>query len=178
MKLTGTNFLSGMKKKRESTKENIRLSTFRLLSERGYANISMRDIAAEAGVALSQIAYYYHTKEGLISEVADEAVERFVDGFDAALRAGREDPVAAARSYFSDTSGKDAALWRVVLDFVGQASWVPAFRESINSFFSRLSAILEEKLKMSGADAAIADASDIIGALFGASVMRMLAAGV
>ena len=38
--------------------ENIRTSTFRLLAGRGYANVSMRDIAAEAGVALSQIAYY------------------------------------------------------------------------------------------------------------------------
>ena len=59
MKINGTEILSGMKKKREGAMENIRTSTFRLLAGRGYANVSMRDIAAEAGVALSQIAYYY-----------------------------------------------------------------------------------------------------------------------
>ena len=61
--------------------ENIRTSTFRLLAGRGYANVSMRDIAAEAGVALSQIAYYYHSKEALISEVVNDAVERGICGF-------------------------------------------------------------------------------------------------
>lgn len=173
MKLTGANFLSGMKKKRESAKENIKISTFRLLSERGYANISMRDIAAEAGVALSQIAYYYHTKEGLISEVADDAVGCFVEGFGAALDEGG-DPVTAARSYFAQLSDENAALWRVVLDFVGQSSWVPSFRKSINSFFVRLSEILEEKIRAAGGDDVKIDAGDVIGALFGASVMHML----
>ena len=87
MKIAGSKFLSGMRRKQESTKDNIRTSTFRLLAKRGYANISMRDIAAEAGVALSQIAYYYHSKDTLISAVASEAVDRFVEGFDCALDA-------------------------------------------------------------------------------------------
>ena len=34
-------------------------------SQRGYANVSMRDIARQAGVAISQIAYHYKNKEGL-----------------------------------------------------------------------------------------------------------------
>ena len=52
MKISGSKLLSGMRRKQESTKDNIKTSTFRLLAEHGYANISMRDIAAEAGVAL------------------------------------------------------------------------------------------------------------------------------
>ena len=98
MKIAGSKFLSGMRRKQESTKDNIRTSTFRLLAERGYANISMRDIAAEAGVALSQIAYYYHSKDTLISAVASEAVDRFVEGFDCALDApGGRSPCGCAR---------------------------------------------------------------------------------
>lgn len=178
MKISGSKLLSGMRHKQESTKDNIKTSTFRLLAEHGYANISMRDIAAEAGVALSQIAYYYHSKDALISAVASEAVDRFVEGFDCALDAPGGDPLAAARDYFARIScgGEGSELWRVVLDFVGQASWVPAFRDSINEFFTRLSGILDEKINSS--DCAKINARETIGALFGSSVMRLYAAGV
>lgn len=44
-------------------------TAFKCISERGYANVSLRDIANEAGVVLSQLHYYYKNKEGLFTEV-------------------------------------------------------------------------------------------------------------
>ena len=37
MKISGSKLLSGMRRKQESTKDNIKTSTFRLLAEHGYA---------------------------------------------------------------------------------------------------------------------------------------------
>ena len=47
----------------------ILISAFECISTNGYANVSLRDIASEAGVALSQINYYFNNKEGLFVEV-------------------------------------------------------------------------------------------------------------
>ena len=41
----------------------------RLFAEKGYANVSVRAIAAEAGVNWSLLGYYFRGKEGLLSEV-------------------------------------------------------------------------------------------------------------
>ena len=41
-----------MNNQRENSRDKILEAAFRLLSKKGYANVSMRDIAAEAQVAL------------------------------------------------------------------------------------------------------------------------------
>lgn len=40
--------------------QKILLAAYDCLSTRGYANVTMRNIADEAGVALSQLTYYGH----------------------------------------------------------------------------------------------------------------------
>ena len=82
---------------------------------------------------------YYHSKEALISEVVNDAVERGICGFAAAVSGDGDDPVAAAGRYFSGLSGENADLWRVILDSVCQSMWAPAFRGSAKEFFARLS---------------------------------------
>ena len=67
----------------------------------------------------------------------------------------------------------------MLLDFVSQSIWVPAFRERVSGFFDRISGILEEKLAAGGNDPSGEcgeTAKDIIAGLFGSSVMRLLAA--
>ena len=50
---------------RENSHDKILDAAFRLLSKKGYANVSMRDIAAEAQVALGLLTYHFRTKENL-----------------------------------------------------------------------------------------------------------------
>lgn len=51
---------------RENSRDKILDAAFRLLSKKGYANVSMRDIAAEAQVALGLLTYHFRTKENLL----------------------------------------------------------------------------------------------------------------
>ena len=59
--------------------QKILSATFELLSKRGYANVSMRDIAKKSGIVVSQITYYYKTKENLLSEVIKKAVYEYLN---------------------------------------------------------------------------------------------------
>lgn len=51
------------------TRERLLAAAGRLFAERGFAGVSVRAIAAEAGVNWSLVGYYFRGKHGLITEV-------------------------------------------------------------------------------------------------------------
>jgi AcrR family transcriptional regulator len=51
------------------TSDRLIAAAERLFAEHGYTNVSVRAIAAEAGVNWSLVGYYFRGKEGLLSEV-------------------------------------------------------------------------------------------------------------
>ena len=51
------------------TSDKLIAAAERLFAEHGYTNVSVRAIAAEAGVNWSLVGYYFRGKEGLLSEV-------------------------------------------------------------------------------------------------------------
>jgi len=70
----------GGKSEKISQSKKILQTAYQCLSTRGYANVSMRDIADEAGVALSQLNYYYKNKEGLFTEVVKMMMNQYLHG--------------------------------------------------------------------------------------------------
>ena len=67
--------------KAEETRNRILDTALRLFRERGFAQTTMREIAAEAGVATGAAYYYFRSKEELVMafylRTADEAREEF-----------------------------------------------------------------------------------------------------
>ena len=63
----------------DDTKTKILGATFRLLATEGYAALSMREIAKEAGVNHALINYHFHTKDQLVIAVLDEANRQLLD---------------------------------------------------------------------------------------------------
>jgi AcrR family transcriptional regulator len=57
-----------------STKDRILDAAERLFSEKGFAQTSLRDITAEAGVNLAAVNYHFQSKEHLIGAVFDRRV--------------------------------------------------------------------------------------------------------
>ena len=53
----------------QETSEKLIAAAERLFAERGYSGVSVRMIAAAAGVNWSLLGYYFRGKEGLLSEV-------------------------------------------------------------------------------------------------------------
>ena len=62
----------------KDTSKRILEAALNLISQNGYAQVSMRDIAQEAGVAISQISYHYKNKEGLFIALIRQLKESFV----------------------------------------------------------------------------------------------------
>lgn len=61
---------------REATSATILDAACRCLAREGYAAVSMRQIAREAGVALSQLHYYFQSKERLFIAVMRRATQQ------------------------------------------------------------------------------------------------------
>lgn len=86
------------------TRTRILEAAFRCLHHDGYAKLSTRTIAAEAGVNHALIHYYYGTKDRLVMAALDEANRRLLD--------------RQQRMY--DTPGGFAEKWRQAREFYEQ----------------------------------------------------------
>jgi AcrR family transcriptional regulator len=83
----------------ERTRDRILRTAERLFAERGFNGVSVRELAAAAGVNLALIGYHFGSKEGLLSEVyrrhCEPMIEERLRGLDGALRLRGKGRVAA-----------------------------------------------------------------------------------
>jgi len=171
------------KAEKENTSDKILMAAFECLSARGYANVSMRNIADEAGVALSQLAYHYKNKETLFTAVIKMMMDQYLNEIDATLKstANPRDKLASLVKYFKELIRDNPKLLRLFIDFTAQALWVPSFREQLDSLFNAITEIIERNLPVGTlANKSILRYSPkciaqlAFGALFGTSIQVML----
>ncbi|WP_155829143.1 TetR/AcrR family transcriptional regulator [Halomonas huangheensis] len=127
--------------KRESKKTEIAVSTLDALKRIGYANTTMRDIAAHSGMSLGSLTYYFTDKAELITYCVRLYKSEFIGRIEDAVRIHHDtgkvlDSLAEelARSITDDLSTH--RLW---YDIRSQAMFDPAFRPVV--------AEIEDKLK-------------------------------
>ena len=60
-----------------SRREELVQAAFKQIAERGFEGLRTRDVAAEVGVNVATLHYYFPTKEALIKAVLDQAMARF-----------------------------------------------------------------------------------------------------
>lgn len=128
--------------------QKILTTAFICLSERGCANVSMRDIAGAAGVALSQLTYYYKNKEGLFLEVLRMMTQDLLDDFEHRLHktASPPDTIIALTEYFQDLLSDKPAHIRLFVDFAAQGLWHPAFAKQMDTLFERMAGMTAKHL--------------------------------
>jgi AcrR family transcriptional regulator len=66
------------------------LAAYRRLAEAGFEGLRTRDVAAEAGVNIATLHYYFPTKEALIRGVVGHAMGRFRTAFAPGSRPGEQ----------------------------------------------------------------------------------------
>jgi len=163
--------------------ERILLTAFECLSTRGYANVSMRNIADEAGVALSQLTYYYKNKENLFTEVINMMMDQYLKEIKSTLESTTDvkDKIASLVKFFKELIRNKPDLLRRFIDFTAQALWVPSFREQLDSLFNDLTEIIERNLPIdtivnrnSLGYSPKSIAKLLFGALFGTSIQIIL----
>ncbi|MFP4589368.1 MAG: TetR/AcrR family transcriptional regulator [Candidatus Acetothermia bacterium] len=68
-----------MMKKSEETKQKILDTTIEIISEKGYAPTTTKEIAGKAGVSEGTIFKYYGSKKDLLREIVDKTIREFKD---------------------------------------------------------------------------------------------------
>jgi len=174
-----------MENKSEKTSQSRKIleTAFQCLSTRGYANVSMRDIADEAGVALSQLNYYYRNKEGLVTEVIKMMMRTYLQEVEEKLKSTRnaKERISSLIRYFNELIKKNPELLKLFIDFTAQSLWLPSFRKHLKSLFADLSEMIEKRV-LAGAVinknlreySSRSVAKMVLGALYGTSIQIML----
>ncbi|MEA2451836.1 MAG: hypothetical protein QOG04_546 [Actinomycetota bacterium] len=80
-------------RKKAATQVALRDTALRLFSERGFANVSVDEIATEANVSRSTFFRYFGSKEAVLFDEVDETVDAFTQLL--AARPSEESPWAA-----------------------------------------------------------------------------------
>ncbi len=76
---------NGYERRKEHSKEDIRKAASALFSQYGIERVSMADIARKAGVSQATIYNNFGSKDALVKEFVEDAVERMTERFQAML---------------------------------------------------------------------------------------------
>lgn len=97
------------------TKSQICQTAKKLFNESGYQSVSMRQIAATAGISLGTLTYHYARKQDLLAAIMDSTIETFpqtppqdIAGLHVLFRQLLES-IIDARFYFNDPAVYQAA---------------------------------------------------------------------
>lgn len=174
------------KSKNMNQAQKILNAAFKCISERGYANVSLRDIADEAGVVLSQLNYYYKNKEGLFTEIIKKLAQQYLNEIEDNLKKGKSEKerIAGLIRYFQEVLRKKPELFKLLFDLTSMALWSASLKELLNNLFKSIAGLIEKYIMIdfSGKEkfkhtSAITLSRMVLGTLFGTSMQVMLANG-
>lgn len=175
-----------MNTQRENSRDKILEAAFRLLSKKGYANVSMRDIAAEAQVALGLLTYHFRTKENLFTALASKLVSTCFDDVVREMERGRneEERMHLLSEYFKKILVERPDVMKIFLDFSIQAMWNRSFRFQVTYLFNKLAELIRDDVlsKKPSEDSPVlvkygaeAVSKVILGSLYGTAFQVLLA---
>lgn len=136
-------------KKSEISIAHIVEATMRVLARQGYARTSLMDIANEVGMSKGAVHYHFPTKEALISQVLQHAVDAVAERTRKVWMAG-ENPLSAMRSALRELWAVRAVLsddFKVVADLLAQSMHDANLRQPLASYYRFAFSQVEEHLR-------------------------------
>ena len=112
------------------TAARIVLAARELLMTQGYAQFSMRNVAARAGLHLANVQYYYKTREDLVKALLDDTGERYRTSYEELRARGPTDREARFKAIVefnlkdiatSETRRYFIQLWALLTEIDGRA---------------------------------------------------------
>lgn len=147
---------SAMRKsaKRDEKKRQIAASAIKALEELGYANTSLRDIAAKSDMSLGILHYYFEDRSDLIIYCVRVYKQRFVDGIISTLddTSDREGVIDVLASALATSITQDAMTHRLWYDIRNQAMFDKTFRPVVAEIETMLISIVSRALECAGSD--------------------------
>jgi AcrR family transcriptional regulator len=136
-----------VRRKVEVRREEILHATIAQVEARGMSALRVSDVAEALGVSTALVFYHFETKDALVVEAFEFAVERDLSRLDRQLRRGRS-PVDRLRrvvaSYGKTGAGEGWALW---FDAWATAIREPLIRKALRRLDDRWNAALAETIR-------------------------------
>lgn len=111
-------------------------ATYRALCEHGYADVTMKDIAAESEMSKAALHYHYDSKHDLLVSFLEDLLESFTDRLDAVDGDTPAERLHATVELFLATSpeGPDREFKTAVLELKAQGPYDDDVRERLAEF--------------------------------------------
>ncbi len=140
------------KSKGEATADRILAAAFRCIAAKGCNNVSLREIAEEAGVALSQLNYHYGNRDGLFAAVLKKMKQEYADGLEAKMADCHSFPerITVLASYNEEVLRDNTALYKAFLEFFNFAMWSASFKVEVTGFITDISSAIEAQIMKDG----------------------------
>ena len=127
---------------KKTTREKIKEATFDMLAEKGYKDLTMRDIAKKAGAAVGQLTYYYKTKETLVHTVLDEILTGLVAELKNKVNKS-ENKIKTLVEYYGDCCNEEPELAKVLLNFMTESLWTAEIKEKLTKYTMEVTQLIE-----------------------------------
>lgn len=131
--------------KREATADRILDAAFNSIATKGCGSVTLRGIAEDAGVALSQLDYYYGNKESLFAAVLKKIQDDYIAGLDEQLN-GLSSLSERIRSLVEYNESLHSSVYRAFLEFSNYSMSSERFRAEVATFLSEISTMIESRL--------------------------------
>ncbi|AOT69382.1 TetR/AcrR family transcriptional regulator [Geosporobacter ferrireducens] len=164
--------------------QRILKAALKCIGSKGYANVSLRDIADEADVVLSQLNYYYKNKEGLFSEIIKTLTQQYLSEVEENLKKGKsgKERLNFLVEYFQEMLRTKPELFTLLFDLTSMSLWSETLKELQNGLFNSIVALIEEYItsEFAGKEefkfvSPMMLSRLMLGTLFGTSIQVMLA---
>jgi AcrR family transcriptional regulator len=178
---TGTAISKG-----EATAERILDAAFKSIAATGCGAVTLRGIAEEAGVALSQLDYYYGNKDSLFAAVLKRMQQGYMTNLDQRLEGHStfSGQIMALVDYNDFILRESPDTYRNFLEFFNFAMSSDAFRAEVATFLAEISAMIESRIgrykrdnKKGRGFSTAAITRFILSASFGISLQHLLSPG-
>ncbi len=139
-------------RKRGEKKRQIAESAIEALKQLGYANTSLRDIAAASDLSLGMLHYYFEDKIELIIFCVENYKARFVEELTRAMEHadGRESVIDAFSAALVSSIIDDEATHRLWYDIRTQAMFDPVFRPVVSRIEGSLIEVVRSAFEKAG----------------------------
>jgi AcrR family transcriptional regulator len=139
-------------------------AVFSVIGQRGFEAVSLRDVAAEAGVSMGSVQHYFRTKDDMLlfalAHMRTRVAARLQTSLARLTRPSRRDIIRAAFRVLLpvDEPGRQEA--RVNLAFVAAATVTPAYADMLRDGYARLLTTSRAQFREAAADGELAPGLD------------------
>ena len=138
------NTLIKLKQQERQARENLIIDAARtVFGTKTYDQVSMNEIAKEAGIAKSSIYTYFPNQEGLFVEASCRDTQQFIASLAKRLDQETEQPMKLVIDHFLDYYSEHEAQWRMITHFALHGNIGEASAEKLNHIARQLMDLLE-----------------------------------